>query len=67
MIQKKYSEWAAEKGLNKWLVLGRISYETGMYKFKSDESRRTDCKSVQAKFINLLWLCYTIYLLSILL
>lgn len=40
MIQKKYSEWAAEKGLNKWLVLGRISYETGMYKFKSDESRR---------------------------
>ena len=49
MIQKKYSEWAAEKGLNKWLVLGRISYETGMYKFKSDESRRTDCKSVQTK------------------
>lgn len=40
MIQKKYSEWAAEKELNKWIVLGRISYETGMYKFKSDESRR---------------------------
>ena len=28
------------KGLNKWIVLGRISYETGMYKFRSDESRR---------------------------
>lgn len=39
-IQKKYSEWAMEKGLNKWIVLGRISYETGMYKFRSDDSRR---------------------------
>lgn len=40
MIQRKYAQWAAEKGLNKWIVLGRISYETGMYKFRSDESRR---------------------------
>lgn len=39
-IQRKYNQWAAEKGLNKWIVLGRISYETGMYKFHSDESRR---------------------------
>lgn len=39
MIQRKYSQWAADKGLNKWIVLGRISYETGMYKFRSDESR----------------------------
>jgi len=39
-IQRKYTQWAAEKGLNKWIVLGRISYETGMYKFRSDDSRR---------------------------
>lgn len=39
-IQRKYTQWAVEKGLNKWIVLGRISYETGMYKFRSDESRR---------------------------
>lgn len=40
IIQRKYAQWANEKGLNKWIVLGRISYETGMYKFRSDESRR---------------------------
>lgn len=40
MIQRKYTQWALEKGLNKWIVLGRIAYETGMYKFRSDESRR---------------------------
>ncbi|TWJ11099.1 HTH-type transcriptional regulator/antitoxin HigA [Bacteroides zoogleoformans] len=39
-IQHKYTQWAIKKGLNKWIVLGRISYETGMYKFHSDESRR---------------------------
>lgn len=39
-IQKKYTEWANEKCLNKWIVLGRIAYETGMYKFKSDETRK---------------------------
>ncbi len=39
-IQRKYTQWAIEKGLNKWIVLGRISYETGMYKFRSDESRK---------------------------
>lgn len=39
-IQKAYTNWAIEHGFNKWIVLGRISYETGMYKFKSDESRK---------------------------
>ena len=39
LIQKKYSEWAKRKGLNKWIVLGRISHDTGMYMFKSDKSR----------------------------
>lgn len=43
IIQRKYTQWAIEKGLNKWIVLGRISYETGMYKFRSDESRRIGC------------------------
>jgi HTH-type transcriptional regulator/antitoxin HigA len=39
MIQKKYSEWAKKYNLNKWIVLGRLSHETGIYRFSSDESR----------------------------
>ncbi len=39
LIQKRYSAWAKKKGLNKWIVLGRISHDTGMYMFKSDNSR----------------------------
>lgn len=39
-IQREYTQWAVENGLNKWIVLGRISHETGMYKFRSDESRK---------------------------
>ncbi len=39
IIQKKYSHWADLQGLNKWIVLGRVSKETGMYKFKSDSTR----------------------------
>ena len=39
LIQQKYSAWAKKKGLNKWIVLGRISHDTGMYIFKSDKSR----------------------------
>ncbi len=39
LIQKKYSAWARKKGLNKWIVLGRISHDTGMYMFKTDSSR----------------------------
>lgn len=39
LIQKKYSRWAKIHGLNKWIVLGRVSHETGMYMFKSDKSR----------------------------
>lgn len=39
VIQKKYSAWAKAKGLNPWIVLGRVSYETGMYRFTSDSSR----------------------------
>ncbi|MCF0208764.1 MAG: ImmA/IrrE family metallo-endopeptidase [Bacteroidaceae bacterium] len=39
-IQRSYTKWAAENGYNKWIVLGRIAYETGMYKFHVDESRK---------------------------
>lgn len=39
-IQKSYTKWAMENGYNKWIVLGRIAYETGMYKFKADETRK---------------------------
>lgn len=39
IIQQKYSAWAKKKGLNKWIVLGRISHDTGMYMFKPDKSR----------------------------
>lgn len=38
-IQRAYSAWARKKGLNPWIVLGRISHDTGMYMFKSDKSR----------------------------
>ena len=38
-IQKEYSKWAKGLNLNKWIVLGRVSHETGMYMFKSDKTR----------------------------
>lgn len=38
-IQKRYTQWAQSKNLNPWIVLGRISHETGMYRFTSDSSR----------------------------
>ena len=40
LIQRDYSHWAEENGLNKWIVLGRISHETGMFKFKDDGKRK---------------------------
>ena len=39
-IQRLYTTWAEKNGYNKWIALGRISHETGMYKFKNDSSRR---------------------------
>ena len=39
-IQSKYSEWATKLQLNKWIVLGHVSYVTGMYKFRTDETRK---------------------------
>jgi len=39
VIQRDYSKWAKDMHLNKWIVLGRISYLTGIYMFKSDKTR----------------------------
>jgi HTH-type transcriptional regulator/antitoxin HigA len=39
IIQSEYSAWANRQGMNKWIVLGRVSHETGMYMFNSDKSR----------------------------
>lgn len=39
LFQNQCVKWAISQGLNKWIVLGRISYVTGIYKFKSDSSR----------------------------
>lgn len=39
LIQQQYKRWARTKGINVWIALGRLSHETGMYKFKSDKTR----------------------------
>ena len=39
VIQKTCSIWAEMRGYNKWIALGRLSYQTGMYKFKTDATR----------------------------
>lgn len=39
-IQSRYTKWAKDMGLNKWIVLGRVSHETGIYTFKSDDTRK---------------------------
>lgn len=40
IIQRDYSKWANAQGIHKWIVLGRISHETGIRKFKGDETRK---------------------------
>ena len=39
-IQRICTNWVESNGYNKWIALGRISHDTGMYKFKTDSSRR---------------------------
>ncbi len=39
LIQRDYTKWAKDMHLNKWIVLGRISYLTGIFMFKSDNTR----------------------------
>ncbi len=38
-IQREYSGWAKANHIHKWIVLGRISREIGIYSFKKDPSR----------------------------
>lgn len=38
-IQAQVTKWARANNKNKWIVLGRISHETNIYMFKSDETR----------------------------
>lgn len=38
-IQKSYTKWAQEQGINKWIVLGRVSHETGIWRFRQDIQR----------------------------
>lgn len=39
-IQTAVTKWARKNNKNKWIVLGRISHETNIYMFKSDDTRR---------------------------
>lgn len=39
VIQKAFTNFAKKIKKNKWIVLGRISYETNFYMFKSDSTR----------------------------
>lgn len=38
-LERLYTSWAKEKGVNKWIALGRVSYELGIYAIGSDASR----------------------------
>lgn len=39
-LERLYTSWAKENGVNKWIALGRVSYELGIYAIGSDSSRR---------------------------
>lgn len=39
-IQKSYSDWAKSIGVNKWIVLGRVGYETGIHNFSDPYKTR---------------------------
>lgn len=40
ILQKIFTNWAEEIHYNKWLVLGRVCHELGMWKLKDDGSRK---------------------------
>ncbi|MBQ9474871.1 MAG: HigA family addiction module antidote protein [Bacteroidales bacterium] len=42
LVQKKYSLWAQQNKLNKWIVLGRVSHESGIYAFTKDRTRKVN-------------------------
>ena len=39
VIQRTCFIWAESRGYNKWIALGHLSYQTGMYKFKTAATR----------------------------
>ncbi len=40
VIQKEYTRWAKKMGYNKWIVLGRIAHDMGLYQMKADNERQ---------------------------
>ena len=39
-IQRKFTAWAEEEGINKWIALGRVGYETGIHAFSDPQKTR---------------------------
>ena len=39
-IQKKITLWAQKEGINPWIALGRVGYETGIYAFSDPQKTR---------------------------
>ena len=39
-IQRKITVWACKEGINPWIALGRVSYETGIYTFSDPQKTR---------------------------
>lgn len=40
IIQREYTRWASKKGYNKWIVLGRIAHDMGLYQMRTDDARK---------------------------
>ena len=40
VIQARFTKSAKATNKNKWIVLGRVSHETNIYMFKSDDTRK---------------------------
>ena len=39
-IQRKFTAWANQEGINPWIALGRVGYETGIYTFSDPQKTR---------------------------
>lgn len=39
-IQRKFTAWSESEGINKWIALGRVGYETGIYAFSDPQKTR---------------------------
>ena len=42
VIQREYTRWANKKGYNKWIVLGRIAHDMGLYQMRADDARKVN-------------------------